>query len=182
MLFYSIIAISLLFLKQGPALIFSSFLILVFCYFGFDPIIMEFIFGMIVYYFQDRFNFGNLALKLILICGILGFMLASLYDIGNENRTWTYGIFATLIVLGFTFEFPFSNRIPILLGDISYSLYLSQTLILWWLVKLAIHLPTISLRIFSLLVLIPASCIFVAYYVHKLVEKPLNRRIKLLLS
>jgi peptidoglycan/LPS O-acetylase OafA/YrhL len=91
-----------------------------------DPIIIEFIFGMgIALAYREGVRLPRLA-AMALIVG--GFALLALFQTGGSLRAFVWGIPAALIVAGSVFgRFALDARgwrIPIIIGNASYALYL----------------------------------------------------------
>lgn len=146
------------------------------------PIALEFCFGMIVAWFfmsRQRFVFPSV---LILTGSVLLLATSIFIEAPNTgglspwHRTLAWGIPAALIVAGccsVTTKDALATKLTVLLGDASYSVYLSHIFVMIvyaWLLKSTI-LGTVHQGAFIPMVLIVSAMVGVA--VHIVVEKPI---------
>lgn len=181
MVFYLLIGICLFFVKGIYAIYFAIFfLICLFCL-GLDQIVLEFAYGVIIYFIVSKLKLNISLLRLAALVGAILFLIVSMFNIGNEYRIFYYGVPAALVVLGATSAILQTSRKLSLLGDISYSLYLSQSFFLYWLVKLSTEFANNYFQVIFLLIFTPLAGILLAYFVYTYLEKPLIRGIKSIL-
>ena len=141
-LFYGVVAISLALRKKWRLPFCAALLVgLSLCHplvrpeqtlaFYTDPILLEFLFGLILGATRVQLN-PALALTAV-ICGA-GLFLAVGPWATDDNRTLMWGVPLTLLALGVikapAIVFSTSERVWVALGDASYSLYLTQFLVL----------------------------------------------------
>ncbi len=115
-------------------------------------------------------------LLLTFINGIDLFML----HLFTEWKVLFNGFAFSFLILGLTWcercnEFRFGNKFILMLGEISFSLYLIHTIVISILCKMALNLNIINIRVsFGVLfcVFILFSSIACSWLFHKLIEKP----------
>lgn len=94
----------------------------------------------------SKFKLPRYLVRSLIISGVMILLFVSLSGAGNDYRSIFLGLPSALIVLGGT-SVQIQRRGKLeLLGDISYSLYLAQSLILWWLIQLAIKIDQVNVR------------------------------------
>lgn len=182
MIFYVLIAYFMIFAKGLKTMFLAIFALIIFCSFGLDLVVLEFAYGIGIYIIVSKFKLPRCLLRSVLVLGVVILLFASLSGIGNDYRFILFGFPAALIVLGSTSVNVRSGSRLVLLGEISYSLYLSQSLILWWLVQFAIQINLVNVQLIFLVCLVPMFCIIAGYSVYKFVEQPIDRLIKNLLK
>ena len=152
-----------------------------------DYIIFEFIFGMLIFniwikYYNNIFRKNYIRLILfVLFSSIIIFLLF----LDNFSRIIHYGIPASLIVFFFLFCFK-DNKFPlifVLLGNASYSLYLTHPYIIQITKKLInfSHLTLDTESVFVMLITTLFSIIF-ALINFQLFEKKIDKKLKKYLS
>jgi exopolysaccharide production protein ExoZ len=150
-------------------------------------IIFEFIFGMLIFniwikYYNNIFSKNYIRLILfVLFSSIIIYFLSG----DNTNRITDYGIPASLIVFFFLFCFN-NNKFPsifVLLGNASYSLYLTHPYIIQITKKLInfLHLALDTESVFIMLITTLFSIIF-ALVSFKFFEKKIDEKLKKYLS
>ncbi|WP_187436472.1 acyltransferase family protein [Bradyrhizobium hipponense] len=97
-----------------------------------NPILVEFGFGLLLGYSTKRVDIGRTLSRSLVATGILGFALVSVATI-DQPRLLSWGVPAALLVFGGVFYETSGNvvqlRIPRILGDASYSIYLAHTFV-----------------------------------------------------
>jgi len=174
MIFYLLISIFLIVSKGMNAIFFAICTLFVFVTLGMSQIVLEFGFGIGIYIIVSRFHLSKLLLRISIMMGITMLTFVSLSGIGNDFRSVFFGFPAALIVLGGTSANVKNRKRLILLGEISYSLYLSQSLVLWWLVKFAVQIHFVNAQVIFLLCIAPTICILIGYGVYNFLERPLS--------
>ena len=146
-------------------------------------IIFEFVFGMIVYnlwvnYYHNIFNKNYIRIILfVVLCTIASY----LFFFNNSNRLISSGIPASLIVFYFLFCFK-NNKFPfifVLLGNASYSLYLTHPYIIQ-LIKKLIHFLSVGIELHSIYIIFFTSFASIIFSLINffLFEKNIERKIK----
>lgn len=174
MIFYLLISFFLIISKGMNAIFLVICALLVFVTLGMSQIVLEFGYGIAIYIIVSRFHLSKLLLRLSIFIGTSMLILVSLSGIGNDFRIVFFGFPAALIVLGGTSANVKDMRKLVLLGEISYSLYLSQSLVLWWLVQFAVQIPLAIAQVAFLLCVAPFVCILIGYAVYNFFERPLS--------
>lgn len=157
-------------------------------------IVVEFILGILAYLLHKKEIIQNYGLWLISVGSTLA--ISTIFYL-NPTSTWAkeavalWSIPCFLIVLGVTsaekkgyFEPFFRNRLTTLLGDSSYSLYLSHPFTFFFLNPYVYYhwkLQNTVLPAFLIILLTTFCCIF-AILIHKFLEKPLIVGLKQLYS
>lgn len=174
MIFYGLIAFFMIFKKGIKTIILAIFCLFIFTIFGLDLIVLEFAYGVCIFIIISKFKLSKCLSRSLIIMGLAILFLISYSDIGNDYRFFFFGFPAALIVLGSTTVNVTSESKLVFLGDISYSIYLAQSLILWWLVQLADQIPFLIVQIFFYVCLVPIFCILTGHWVNKFLERPLD--------
>lgn len=155
-----------------------------------DPILLEFLAGVLLGELVTRgYRLNAVAACSVGVVGLFLFILPSIT--GPITRVVSWGIPATLIVLSAVMLEDrldtFWPRWILLLGDASYSLYLSHLLILSAIVKLLSRsrfLPagpgsaTSGPAAVSMVLIVLISCILVAVALYEILEKPMNQTLR----
>ncbi len=129
-LFYLLIAV-VIFFRQNKRLEFlTSLLLLGLCLFGVNTLILEFCFGMLVARFREEVEKLHHFRLLIIWLGVISLLLQSSYMFEWIPRFISSGIPCLLLFLGFTLIKPIKNKSLLYLGEISYSIYLTQFFII----------------------------------------------------
>ena len=187
--FYIIYSFSLLFIKNATlistTIILSMILIgkaLNFEFIG-ALISIEFIFGMLIFkLIYRRITFGKKTSILLILIGFSWISLSSNVEIdsGGISRILHYGIPSAIIFIGFLSKELFTKKIKILslLGDASYSTYLSHILTInaVYLVFKKLGLQN-TMYIPMILIGISLSMV-VGVIIYKLIEIPLTTKAK----
>lgn len=129
MLFYVVFAVSIVLRKLvSPYVFVLAILTAVYFVFGVSLLVMEFFIGMLIGLFYIRFSAKETTGLLVLFVGLVGLCISIwLVDIDRKGlRVLVWGGPATLIVFGAVYAKQFKNKLFILLGDSSYSIYLIQ--------------------------------------------------------
>jgi len=194
MFFYLFFGLALFFKDRARAVIVIAMLICIVGMQAFDPpvnsiigfysssIILEFALGVALGYLCTRgVSIPRLASTLMMLAGFIGLVTGLAADLSDLPRVFTFGIPAFLIVAGAVFYERAHNlveiRLPKLLGDASYSLYLSHGAVLsafgllWRELSLPLMSKPIFLVLFSLSAVITATIIGIGLY--RFVERPL---------
>lgn len=148
-----------------------------------SPLMFEFVAGILIARFHERFVLGRFAVPI----GLASLALALLFLVGvssrlypDSPRTLYFGVPALLAVFGTVcLEAPIARHVlqPLkALGDASYSLYLSHTLTMvpaeWLLDRSGVAALVLRFAV-SL-----AACVAVGALVYRGVERPLLRRMR----
>lgn len=182
MIFYGLIALFMIFIKGLKTILLSIFCLCLFSLFGLDLIVLEFAYGLCIFIVISKFKLSKFLSRTLIIMGLAILILVSLIGIDNDYRFFFFGCPAALMVLGSTSVNNTSRSKLVFLGDISYSIYLAQSLILWWLVQLADQIPFVNAQILFYLTIVPISCILTGYWVNKFLERPLDEFVKKLVN
>ena len=141
-----------------------------------DPIIIEFIFGMgIALAYREGVRLPRLAAVALIVAG---FALLALFQTGGSLRAFVWGIPAALIVAGSVFgRFALDARgwrIPIIIGNASYALYLVHSFAVRGTLfgAKAVSLDVAKAPWLYLLVAV-AAAILLGIVVHYTLERPL---------
>lgn len=194
MFFYLLFGLALLFTSRARAVIVVAMLIGIVGLQVFDPpvnsiigfysssIILEFALGVALGYLCTRgVSIPRLPSILMMLVGFIGLVAGSAAGLPDLPRVFTFGIPAFLIVAGAVFYERAHNVVeiglPKLLGDASYSLYLSHGAVLsafgqlWRELSLPLMSKPIFLVFFFLSAVITATIIGIGLY--RFVERPL---------
>jgi exopolysaccharide production protein ExoZ len=178
MLFYILISICLIFTRKHNALVLTGITLMLIYLLGANQMFLEFIVGITVYYINRFVNLKEWLFKLIAIFAVLIFLLLFSMDYSSDNRVLIYGLPCALMLLACAnINLTPTNRL-VVLGEISYSLYLSQSLLLFWFVKGSVLITNQLLQFYCLFLLIPISCVVIAFFIHKFIEIPLTNLTK----
>lgn len=128
MLFYTLLALTSLFFKKTNLMIAMSLILISLVLFGVNPIVLEFVFGMLAAYVTLHLKMSLVIAKICTALGFLALMLDLIMDLSKANRIIVFGIPAFLIVLGLVNLKQSRNQVLIALGNSSYSTYLVQIL------------------------------------------------------
>jgi len=179
-LFYIIVALGMIgkneisFFKLGLILIFASF---------FLPLTLEFLFGFLISFLKDKPKFRFQAHFLYLGCFFLFMSLIfpslqpsdSFFD--QFYRVLVWGVPSALIVSGVILTKQMRSKFFSLLGDSSYSIYLSQVLFVSFYFKVFSYF-----RFDANTDLVIIGCVFATslsgIFMSRLIEKPLLRYFK----
>ncbi len=150
-----------------------------------NPLLLEFSFGIIVYYVFKKYKLHSIRGLTLIIISILLFSLVSIYQPDN-SRVINYGIPALLLFIGMIALEPQFKRIPEnkpatlfkMIGDSSYSLYLSHPFAL---VISSTILNKLGLSEFSYLyiLLLVVSSIIAGHLCYLLLEKNLAKLVNI---
>jgi len=147
-----------------------------------DPIIIEFAFGLFIGAHAQKISTlpTRWAWSVLSICLVLAIWAATVETSAVEWRVLLYGIPAAMIVAAcIILEKDFRSKkwqTAGMLGDTSYSLYLSHPFVLPVVALLVSRLPLsrpVAGYLYYVLALL--ACVAAAYMVHKLIELPLTR-------
>ncbi|WP_028225393.1 acyltransferase family protein [Paraburkholderia ferrariae] len=174
-------AIGALFLvAQAPALDGSTF-----AHIAGSPLVFEFVFGILVAWVilkirPDDLQRWHPAGVVLIAAGIAAFLATSLVPQAVDNRAMWWGIPAMLLVAGIAatrFDKLYESRWLLLLGDASYSIYLSHQLPEMLLTKFvkAGKLDALSSDFVSIFGIVVAICVGVAGYF--MIERPIIARL-----
>jgi peptidoglycan/LPS O-acetylase OafA/YrhL len=148
------------------------------CLLGANQMFLEFVIGITVYFINRFVNLKECLFKFIAIFAVLIFLLLFSVDYSSDVRVFIYGIPCALMLLACAnINLAPTNRL-VVLGEISYSLYLSQSLLLFWFVKGSMLITDQLLQFLCLFLLTPVSCVVIAFFIHKFIEIPLSNRTK----
>jgi hypothetical protein len=178
MFFYILISICLIFTRKRNALMLTGVTLILICLLGANQMFLEFVIGITVYFINKFVYLKEFLFKFIAIFAVLIFLLLFSMDYSSDFRVVIYGIPCALMLLACAnINLAPSNRL-VVLGEISYSLYLSQSLLLFWFVKGSVLITNQLLQFFCLFILIPISCVVIAFFIHKFIEIPLTNLAK----
>lgn len=158
-----------------------------------NPIMIEFLFGVIIcYFYLNVKKISALVGAILLASGVLGYLLMVIYGFGHVwhyqlvlsgdesmNRVLNWGVPSSFIVAGAVIlekegrlNSLWSNKVSILMGDASYSIYLVHLTVLNLLIllylKTGFFMQADVMIWFQVIVAVAISIVF-----YKLVEKPL---------
>jgi peptidoglycan/LPS O-acetylase OafA/YrhL len=192
MFFYLVAAVALLASRNRRALLVCGLVGLSFLvgtlsandtintFFGFS-IILEFILGIVIHHlFANGLRFGAAIVGGLLIAGLAGLTVAQLFVDETQWRFVGRGLPSALIAAAFILaKWPPLNDRPLLkgaalLGDASYSLYLSHPFVIIPLGILARKSGFIDLTLYALLAI--ASALIVSILSYRLIEMPMIQR------
>ena len=149
---------------------------------GANQMFLEFVIGIAVYFLNRFVYLKEFLSKVIAVFSMLIFLLLFSVDYTSEFRVLIYGIPCALMLLACAnINLARNNRL-VVLGEISYSLYLSQSLLLFWFVKGSVLITNQLLQFLCMFLLIPISCVLIAFFIHKFIEIPLTNYAKNYLS
>ena len=196
MYFYTIFALSIfvsgVFLKRNQERIISVLLIsLIFvCANLFDvgntfsnPIVFEFIFGVVVFEIlgKNKYFINKVVSAFLLVLALLTYVAFNFYFEIN-NRLWYFGIPALLLFVSFLSLESLLERgesliakILNIIGDASYSIYLSHLFIIAAVMLFMDKFVSSSAVAFSICMIF---CIYGGCVCHYLIEVPLTKKIK----
>jgi len=178
MFFYILISICLIFTRKRNALMLTGVTLMLICLLGANQMFLEFVIGITVYFINRFVNLKECLFKFIAIFAVLIFLLLFSVDYSSDVRVFIYGIPCALMLLACAnINLAPTNRL-VVLGEISYSLYLSQSLLLFWFVKGSMLITDQLLQFLCLFLLTPVSCVVIAFFIHKFIEIPLSNRTK----
>lgn len=178
MFFYILISICLIITRKHNVLMLTGITLMLSCLLGANQMFLEFIVGITVYYINRFVNLKEWLFKFIAIFTVLIFLLLFSVDYSSDYRVLIYGIPCALILLACAnINLTPTNRF-VVLGEISYSLYLSQSLLLFWFVKGSVLITNQLFQFFCLFILTPISCVVIAFFIHKFIEVPLTNLTK----
>lgn len=189
MMFYLLFALSLLIAPQRPQWVAAPLLLTLFALgqlvtfdsvplrFWTEPIVIEFVFGMLAYSIWRRGWLALLNPVVALLLAIGAFVLLVLIHPDGENqRVWTWGPLALVVFLA-TLSLENRWRVPtlwLLIGNASYSLYLTHQYIIAAFQKKLGMLDAFTPTKVLLMVAAMVVCCAVAVAFFKLVERPSN--------
>ena len=178
MFFYILISICLIFTRKRNALMLTGVTLTLICLLGANQMFLEFVIGITVYFINKFVYLKEFLSKVIAIFSVLIFLLLFSVDYSSDYRVLIYGIPCALILLACAnINLTPTNRF-VVLGEISYSLYLSQSLLLFWFVKGSVLITNQLFQFFCLFILTPISCVVIAFFIHKFIEVPLTNLTK----
>lgn len=176
MFFYLVFACAI-FIRPENTLFVTTLILLSLVIFNvIDPIVIEFIFGMLIAYLYLQGQLQKHAM-LVFAFGLLGLM-ASLFIQTELHRVMQYGLPAAFLVLSACYLPQIKNRFALYLGEASYSIYLIQAftmpaffMAIKWL-NITTSKPDLAILL-SMYLTILAGCCF-----YHLLEKPLGKYLK----
>jgi exopolysaccharide production protein ExoZ len=190
MMFYLLFALSLLIAPQHPQWVAVPLLLTLFALgqlvtfdsvplgFWTEPIVIEFVFGMLAYSIWRRGWLALLNPVIALLLAIGAFVLLVLIHPNGDNmRVWTWGPLALVVFLA-TLSLENRWRVPalwLLIGNASYSLYLTHQYIINGFQKKLMMLDDFTPTKVALMVVVGLICCAVAVACFKLVERPSNQ-------
>ena len=194
--FYLIVAFVLLSAKLKPQLLFGTFIVfivfkIVYSTFGqnklldffFSALVLEFIAGYALFFYLDKLTNKNF--MVVILLATIGFLyLAINFNITyGHMRVLTYGVFSLLIV--WLFVSLEKNSILTLkgmfksLGDSSYTLYLTHTVLLGMLYTIGLrdYLVGVDFAMIGFIIYLILIVTF-SWVLYKVVELPLYTTVK----
>jgi peptidoglycan/LPS O-acetylase OafA/YrhL len=109
--------------------------------------------------------------------GIVEYWLtvAILFGVIVYRIGWPTSLFALSAILVIYFQPDIKSRLLHFLGNISYSLYLSHTLIAFFFINLGIRFTTHGYQKIFFVTLAVAATLFFSYLLYRFVEKPAKK-------
>lgn len=174
MLFYGLFAAAILLGRANNALVVSLILSALVFFEITDGIAVEFIIGVFigqVYVHAKGGSPGSVSYPFFVVAGLL---LPAMVFLGDQERVVLWGLPSALIVLGCCYLPQLRNRVLLVLGAASYSIYLVQAMSipLFFQVSQALQVPAargVELAVAGLL-----FTILVGTLLHLLYEKPVD--------
>lgn len=150
-----------------------------------DSTVLEFVFGIVVAELLGRRPVGLRGAAALVAVSVLAFAVVSRFDIAELPRFLAYGVPSTLFIAGLVSLEPLVCRRPareiVLMGDASYSLYLSHPFVLK---SVAVIFGILGLGAADsvwIAILFGLSAIMLAVIFsilsYRLIERPLGRRL-----
>lgn len=172
-IFYSIFAVGLFVSNYKIRLIFIITLLII-SVFIINNIMIEFVFGMILATMVQK-DYRSISAFIIFNLGFALLLLSVIFEnLMYYPRFLIWGIPSTLIVYGCIYIAPITNRLMILLGDSSYSIYLVQVFTIPVFFKLMTHVSLfVNNDVLAIVCLIFSVASVVICY--SLIERPLTR-------
>jgi peptidoglycan/LPS O-acetylase OafA/YrhL len=153
-----------------------------------DPILLEFLVGLLLGHFVIQGFRIHWAISALLAIVAVILLLILPQTVAPSMRLLQWGVPATLLVLSFVMlEERVGTAWPrwaLLLGDASYSLYLSHLLVLFVLVKVLLRFVILSsnaahpLVKISVVLILLCGCVLSSLPLYRVVEKPLNKKLR----
>jgi exopolysaccharide production protein ExoZ len=161
-----------------------------------NPIIFEFLFGVMIALLTRKGRLGTGVGQVMLVVGIAALVFFQLHNptqatsfqmilmnVDVVRRVMTWGLAAALIVAGVViWSGPVTSRVGrlfVLLGNASYSLYLTSTLVTLAAFRVIDRLPRSNALwvTYGLQLLVVAFCCAVSVAAYLFVESPMTRRL-----
>ena len=177
MLFYIVFAFSLFFKRIKYSILISILMLSTFVFYGLSSIVIEFIYGMLVGFFFNKFKINSI---FSLIFMLVGFYLLTVNWFTDIPRVLTWGIPSLLIFLGFLYFKPVNSSLLEILGNASYSIYLVQVFSIPISYKIFSKIGSLNFIYMNEIYVIICMIISIigGVLLHFTIEKPLARIIK----
>lgn len=178
MLFYLVFGLSLWFRRWLLVLCATVFTLLIFAVLSSEFILVEFIAGMAVALFVKKYGFTSYG-RTALVVGFVLLLLSVIPTIRGlvESRVIVWGFPSMLIVYGAVTSFQIKNRVAMLIGDASYSIYLIQVFSIPVFYKLVSYFGLdINNDFLALLCLLATA--FGGIFMYSFIETPISRLLK----
>ncbi|HEU5293423.1 MAG TPA: acyltransferase [Burkholderiaceae bacterium] len=188
MLFYALFALSLLVAPQRPQWVAAPLLFALIALgqlvtfdsvplrFWSAPILIEFVYGMVAYRLWRSGALADLRPGFAVPLALSAMVLMVLLHPDDAQRSWQWGVPA-LIVFVATLSLESRWRVPawwLLIGNASYSLYLTQAYVLQAIQKKVMPLDAFTPAKVATMVAAVLACCAVAVLFFKLIERPSN--------
>lgn len=191
MLFYSLFALALVLAPRRPHTLAAVILLTLFAIgrvvhfdhvplrFWTAPIVIEFVFGIAAYDLWRNGVLSRLPKEAAVMIAVGAWLfLASMPSLPSEHtmRPWLWGLPAMVLLL-VTLSLERRWAVPalwLLIGNASYSLYLTHAYVIQALQKKVVRLDSFTPTKVALMVLVVALCCALAVACFKLIERPSN--------
>lgn len=188
MLFYALFALSLWLAPRRAHAVAVGMLLLLFAIgrtvelhsaplqFWTAPIVIEFVFGIAAYRIWRSGALAAVPVAAALALALGAWLLMAGLDADDTMRPWLWGLPATVLFLA-TLSLEHRWRVPalwLLIGNASYSLYLTHAYVIQALQKKVMPLDTFAPTTVALMVLAVLLCCALAVACFRLIERPSN--------
>lgn len=174
MLFYFIFGLSLFIKNQNISFVVCIAILCILVLNGLNSIIIEFVYGMIIGYFYNKYKISIKSIYSLIII-ILGFSLLTIEWSKEIPRNVSWGLPAAMIFIGALYLKPIKSKIGEILGTASYAMYLVQAFSIPAYYKVISSIsflrnPSFSEFYFVLCILVT---VVAGLILHMFIEKPL---------
>jgi exopolysaccharide production protein ExoZ len=140
------------------------------------PIVIEFVYGIAAYHVWRSGVLARLPVLAAVLIAIVAWLLMAAWRADETTRHWQYGVPATVVFLSvLSLERRWSvPALWLLIGNASYSLYLTHAYVIQALQKKVVVLDAFTPTKVVLMLLVVAVCCAIAVACFRLVERPSN--------